>query len=257
MVKDQPPASVSAGGGFGLTAEVTYANGVLDAGFHGKLTVSVSPTSNRGGAILDGTTTVAVDPNQHTATFSGLTLNNAGNGYVLQVSTPAPVFGNGPASTTTAAFNVTSGQSGGGGDGGEGVVQTAPTIVAEQLTAFYARHNKKGKPVAEVLLTFGTSMSTGTIDNAGSYQVAWESFNTVRTRVRVGKRIKTVSSRVAVFHPVPAQFQAADSSAAVVALVTSVPMQKFAKGGQVTIVSPGSILSAAGVSLGGATTFTI
>jgi hypothetical protein len=88
-------------------------------------------------------------------------------------------------------------------------------------------------------------MNTGTIDNAGNYQVAWAST----------KRVKRKVQRV--LHPVPVTFQPSDSSAAVVALVTSVPMQKFARGGQVLIVSPGSIRSARGVALGGPMTISI
>src|SRR5262249_14757129 len=155
------------------------------------------------GSTLGGTTTVAVDPTNHTATFSGLTLNNAGNGYTLTVSADG-------VTSPTAAFNVTTNGGGGGGGGrgggGGGRPGTAPTIIAAQLTT-YRKLNKKhrptGKPLAEVLLTFSAPMNTGTIDNAGNYQVAWESLKTVRTRVKVGKRVKTVASKVPVFHPVP------------------------------------------------------
>jgi virginiamycin B lyase len=138
-------------------------------------------------------------------------------------------------------------QSGGGGGGG-GQAPT-PTIIAAQLEAYYARHNKKGKPIgkpdAEVSVTFSIPMDPTSIDNAGNYQVAWTSTKRVKKKVQK------------VLHPVPVTFQPSDSSAAVVALVTSVPMKKFARGGQVLIVSPGSILSARGVALGGPLTISI
>jgi hypothetical protein len=75
--------------------------------------------------------------------------------------------------------------------------------------------------------------------------VFWESVKKVKKKVQP------------VFHPVPISFQPTGSSATVVALATSVPLSKFAKGGQVMIVSPASIQSAAGVVLGGSTTFSI
>ncbi len=106
-------------------------------------------------------------------------------------------------------------------------------------------------------LTFSAAMSTGTIDNAGNYQVAWESIQKVRSRVKVGNRFRTVVTQVPVFHPVPIAFQPNGSSAITVVLATTMPMKKFAKGGQVVVVSPGSILSAAGVALGGSTTISI
>src|SRR5262249_34829513 len=124
------------------------------------------------------------------------------------------------------------------------------------------KHNKKGrpigKPVAEVKLSFSAPMNTGTIDNASNYVVSWESFKKVRARIRVAGRFRTVRSMFPVFHAVPIQFQPSDSSETVVALVTTAPIQKFAKGGQVqVVVSPSSIRSAANVPLGGPTTISI
>jgi virginiamycin B lyase len=246
-VTTQPPPSVAAGGAFGLTAEVTYSTtGALDTTFNGPLFVILE--NNPGASTLSGTTTVAAVAG--VANFSKLTLNKAGNGYTLRVAGAGT-------SSLTGAFNVTTSQpggggggsgGGGGGSGGGGGETSTPTITAAQLTT-YRKLNKKhrpaGKPLAEVLLTFSIPMNTGTIDNAGNYQVAWESVKKVKKKVQTA------------FHPVPVTFQPSASSATVVALETSVPMQKFARGGQVAIVSPASIQSAAGVPLGGATTFNI
>jgi virginiamycin B lyase len=126
-------------------------------------------------------------------------------------------------------------------------VPAPPPVISSVRLNSYVHHNKKGRPVgnpvAEVLVTFSTTMNTGTIDNAGNYHVAWKSTK------RVKQKVQTILHFVS-----PPTFQASDSSSTVVALVTSVPMTKFAKGGQVQVVSPGSILSAAGVSLGEPTT---
>src|SRR5262249_23818981 len=109
--------------------------------------------------------------------------------------------------------------------------------------------NKKGKgigkPVEEFVLTFSTAMNAGTIGNAGNYQVAWAS-----TR-KVKRKLQTTLHPVAVVSATP------NSAATVVTLVTSATKQKFAKGGQLTIVSPGSSSSAAGVSLGPPSVFAI
>ncbi len=196
------------------------------------------------------------------ATFTGLTLNNAGNGYTLTVSA------SGPASATAGPFDVTPTQTGGGGDAGGGNTgggntgggntggnqpskhpPPTPTIIAEQINAVYLKHNKKGKPIGkpveEIVLTFSTAMNPGTIDNAGNYQVAWASTKKVKRKVQT------------VLHPMAVVSASSDPTNTVVTLVTSAPKTKFAKGGQLTIVAPGSILGAAGGSLGGATVFAI
>jgi streptogramin lyase len=231
------PSGVVAGEPFSLTVTDEYQNNpsVIDTQFNGDVTISLASGSGELGGSL---TAQAVDG---VATFTGLTLGQAGTVVVQAVGNDA--------AGQTGPFTVTSPSSSGGNPSSNPPPPPAPTIIAEQLTAFYARHNKKGKPigkpVAEVLLTFSAPMNTGTIDNAGNYQVAWESTKKVKHHVQV------------IYHAVPIAFQPTGSSATVVALSTSVPLKKFAKGGQVTIVSPGSIQSAAGVALGGPTTFTI
>jgi hypothetical protein len=97
-----------------------------------------------------------------------------------------------------------------------------PTVVSARIEAFYARHNEKGKPIgkpdAKVVVTCSLPMNTGAIDNAGNDQVVQQSVKKVK------KKVQTV------FHPVPIQFRATGSSTTVVALTTSVPLKKFARG---------------------------
>ena len=88
-------------------------------------------------------------------------------------------------------------------------------------------------------------MNPGTIDNAGGYQVAWASTKKVK------KKVQTV------LHPVAVLSATADPTNTRVTLVTATLKTKFAKGGQVMFVSPGSILGAAGGPLGGVTEFAI
>src|SRR5262249_7486720 len=81
-VTAQPSGPVTAGTGFTLTVSAETSLGAVDPTFHG--TVTVALMSNPGGSTLGGTVTVSASGG--VATFSGLTLNNPGNGYTLMVS---------------------------------------------------------------------------------------------------------------------------------------------------------------------------
>jgi hypothetical protein len=99
LVVTQPPsASVTAGGGFGLTVQAEDSSGHLVSTFSG--TVAVGLASNPGGTTLGGTLVVAASGG--VATFSGLTLTQVASGYTRDVSA------SGPTSTTTSPFNVVS-----------------------------------------------------------------------------------------------------------------------------------------------------
>jgi hypothetical protein len=98
VITQQPPSSVTAGTGFGLTVQAEDSLGNLVSSFSGTVTVGLA--SNPGGTMLGGTLTVAASGG--VATFSGLTLTTAGSGYTLYVSA------SGPTSTTTSAITVTS-----------------------------------------------------------------------------------------------------------------------------------------------------
>jgi streptogramin lyase len=91
-VTAQPPSEVAVDSPFGLTVTVDSQPGLPDASFNGDVTVALS--SNPGDATLGGTLTVqAVNG---VATFSGLSLDQAGNGYQFVVST-------GPSTTASTA----------------------------------------------------------------------------------------------------------------------------------------------------------
>ena len=67
VVTAQPPASVTAGTGFGLTVTAEDNSGNVDTSFNG--TVTVAMASNPGGATLGGTLTATAQ--NGVATFSG------------------------------------------------------------------------------------------------------------------------------------------------------------------------------------------
>ena len=81
-VTTQPPGTVAAGSGFGLTVSAEDSYGNVATPFTGGVAVALA--NNPGGATLGGTLTVnAVNG---VATFSGLTLDKTGSGYTLQAT---------------------------------------------------------------------------------------------------------------------------------------------------------------------------
>jgi streptogramin lyase len=99
VVTTQPPTSVGAGIGFGLTVTAEDASGNPISTFNGTVTVALG--TNPGGATLGGTLTVTASSDA--ATFSGLTLNKAASGSTLVVSTAGLGEGVSNAITVTPA----------------------------------------------------------------------------------------------------------------------------------------------------------
>ena len=98
-VTQQPPSSVIAGIGFGLTVQAEDSSGNLITSFNGTVTLALA--SNPGGAALGGTLTVTASGG--VATFSGLTLNKAASGYTLVATTSGLGQGVTSAMTVTPA----------------------------------------------------------------------------------------------------------------------------------------------------------
>jgi len=96
-ITQQPPASVTAGNGFGLQAAIEDSYGNVETSASN--TVNVALANNPTGATLGGT--LSVTASQGVVTFSGLTLTTAASGYTLQVSS------SGLSSATTSAITVT------------------------------------------------------------------------------------------------------------------------------------------------------
>ncbi len=97
VVSAQPPSSVTAGSGFGLTVEAVDGSGNVDSAFDGSMTLAIG--ANPGGSTLGGT--ISMPAVHGVAAFSGLMLNKAGAGYTLQVTS------NGLNSVITNAIMVT------------------------------------------------------------------------------------------------------------------------------------------------------
>jgi streptogramin lyase len=82
VVTTQPPASVTAGSGFGFTVTAEDSSGNTITSFNGTVTVALA--SNPGGSTLGGTLTTTASGG--VASFTGLTLNKAASGYTLFTS---------------------------------------------------------------------------------------------------------------------------------------------------------------------------
>ena len=96
VVSTQPPATVTAGIGFGFTVTAEDAEGNTATSFNGSETVALA--NNPGSSSLGGTLTATAASGL--AAFSGLTLNEGGSGYSLKVSSSTL-----SAATTNAFIN--------------------------------------------------------------------------------------------------------------------------------------------------------
>jgi hypothetical protein len=122
LITQQPPSSVTAGGGFGLKVTAEDAQGNVDTGFTGNVAVALANNPGGPGTTLGGTLTVAASGG--VAMFTGLTLTKAANGYTLQATSGTLT------SATTNSFNVTAAPA------TKLVVTTQPPATVVVATAF-------------------------------------------------------------------------------------------------------------------------
>jgi hypothetical protein len=227
VMSAQPPASVGPGGSFGLTVSIETSFGVVDPTFSGPVTVALQ--NNPGGSTLSGTVTVMAQNGM--ATFSGLSVNNPGNGYTIVVSS------GGLASTTTVPFSVSSSQPPG----------PQPPVIVGESAVFTQKTNRKGRPVGRRTLAgfefdFNKPMNPATAGNSGSYQLDFF----------VSKRVKRKVVRLLQPMGFSAAYNASNNS---VRLLLS-GRQTFSKGGQITLIGP-DITSADGAALSANAVFLI
>ena len=152
LVFVQQPTNTTAGASItpAITVEIRDASNTVVTGATN--TVALSISTNPSGGTLSGTTSVAAV--NGVATFSGLSINNAGNGYVLTATSPGLTNG------VSSAFNILP------ADTGTLIDRTNPalgitddvTIVAEGETvgdrfAFSLTHH----PSANVTVTFSST----------------------------------------------------------------------------------------------------
>ena len=218
VVTGQPTGTVGANTPFGLTVLAETDSGNVDPAFNGPVTIA--PSGNPAGSSLGGTLTVIA--RNGVATFAGLTLNNAGNGYTLQATS------NGLVSVVTAPINVTPAQP----------APSSPVIIGQSVV-FNQKTNKKGKPVGKKTLAgfefdFNKAMSPASVGNPGNYRLG--TFVTKRVKRKPVKVLQAVGYSVS--------YNASNHS---VKLLIS-GRQTFSKGGQITLIAAG-ITSSDGASL--------
>lgn len=211
MVTAQPPGSVTAGSSFSLVVAAENSLGNVDPTFNGSVTIAL--VNNPGGSTLGGTLTVTAVNGK--ATFSGLTLDKAGNGYTLLVSA------SGLTSAITNSLNVTAPQP----------PPSLPPVIQSATVVFTQKRNRKGKPVGKPTLTgfqftFNTAMNAATAGNRANYRLG--------TYVQVIKRVGRKNVRVLQLKPVSFRVSY-QSSTSVKLLLTG--KQTFPRGGQITLIA--------------------
>jgi hypothetical protein len=212
VVIAQPPRSVGAGSKFGLVVSAEDDFGNVDPNF--VASVSVGLASNPGGATLGGTVTVAAV--NGVATFAGLTLNRAGNGYSLSVS----AVSSGVSPAKTSVFNV----------------MPAPTMVRELvLTA----GNGKQKHVVGFEFLFSAALDPSPARNAPNYTIT-------QSVIQMVKRRPTTVAQPVAFRVVY------DASLRAVSLMLAGNPQ-FAKGGRIVVKAspPKGLTSSSGAYVDG------
>jgi hypothetical protein len=212
-----PPNGVGGGALFGLIADALDPYGNLATSFSAPLTVSLA--SGSVGALSGTTTVTAVDG---VATFSGLAINNAGNGYSLRVS------GQGLAPVTTTPFNIS----------------LTPTINGEQVEKVKLK-NKKGKPTGKTALEFSlkynTTMNPALAGLASNYSVE-------TAVIKGGKKKNTTYKKVA--------FTESYNQATNTVTLSITANQPFTSGGKIIVnaAPPNGVASASGVFLNASNT---
>jgi hypothetical protein len=141
VITAEPPASVSAGSGFGLVVMAEDRFGNVDPSFNG--TEALSLANNPGGATLGGTSTVVA--NGGTAAFAGLTLDKGGGGYTLQVT------GNGLTAAVTDGF---------------GVIPPPVTVLNVSLQN---QNAGRRKTTMVIVVQFSAALDAATAANPGAY----------------------------------------------------------------------------------------
>ena len=126
-----------------MTVTAENSQGGVLTGFNGNLAITLA--ANPGSSTLGGT--LFLTASDGVATFSGLTLDNPGNGYTLQVTSNGPLS---PATTT--AFNVTSG------------VPTPPEVLTTRIV-------KASGAIRKIVVYYSVSMDMASSVNLNNYSL--------------------------------------------------------------------------------------
>ena len=232
-ITTEPPATVTPGSSFGLTAQVEYSDtNVVDTAYTGNVTIALtSPGSN----VLGGTTTMPVTAG--VASFTTLTLANPGTNFTLTATagslTSAPSAGITVTAITVPAPTPTP--------------TSTKTVVIGEQPIFQRKLNKKGKPIGKAVLSgfaldFSVPLNAASASNTANYQV-----DTVTT-MRVKRKIETI------LHPIK-NFTVSYVAASDAIQIKLGATETFPTGGQITVL--GGLTTASGSTLSGPAVFTV
>lgn len=150
VITNPPPGTVSvvvAGADFGLTVAVETGTGNVVTSYDGPVSVQLS--SNPGAATLGGTLTVAAS--NGIATFSGLSINNAGNGYALEAVS-------GGVTSIPDPINVTS------------TSEHGPVVIPIQVVGVPTLTQTK-KGISAISVGYNQAVNTASATELGLYRV--------------------------------------------------------------------------------------
>ena len=141
VVTVQPPATLGAGAGFGLTVAAEDRFGELATGYTGTVTLALA--NNPGAAAIGGSVTVATVGG--VATFAGLTLNKGGQGYTVQATS------NGLSQATTNGIGV-----------------IAPSVSVTNVSV-QSVHTGKKKTTSVIVVQFDNALIGAAAANTGAF----------------------------------------------------------------------------------------
>ena len=143
VVTAQPPASLAAGAGFGLTVVAEDRFGELAPSYAGEVTLTLANAP--GAATLGGPVTVATVGG--VATFAGLTLNPGGQGYTLHARSDGLI----PATTSGITVN--------------------PAPVQVSGVSLQTVHTGKRKTSSMIVVQFDAALDAVAAANTGAYSL--------------------------------------------------------------------------------------
>ena len=196
VIVSSPTGTLLTGSSFDFMVVAEDRFGNIAPGYNGTAMVAIA--NNPGGASLSGPVIENLESTGATpgfAKFTGLSLNQPGNGYILSVSAA------GLSSATTSAFNIS----------------PEPTVTSV-LVATTQIKNKKGRVTKTVIsgytIVFNTAMDQGTINSSGDYVVE-TAVATKKTKnrpattkfTRVGFSVQNLTSTSLTITPVGSPFK--------------------------------------------------
>ena len=147
VITAEPPSALELNTSFGVTVTAENTQGGVLTGFNGDLTITLA--ANPGGSTLGGT--LIMTASDGVATFSGLTLDNPGVGYTLQVTSGGPL-----SAATTTAFNVASAV--------VVVVPTPPQVLSIQIL-------KAKGALRQIVVHYNVPMNQASAVNRNNYSL--------------------------------------------------------------------------------------